>query len=120
MPRFGTLVANGKGMGPLVPNEIEKYLDRRLSHLISRLDRPGLQQRIKDHLTQREVDITHESIVSDSLGVRWSIFSLRIESARPLVMELIEHGFPPDIRGIDAQPSREGKKAGLPLSGRKL
>lgn len=97
-------------MGPLIPDEIEKYLDRRLSHLISRLDRPGLQKRIKDHLTQMEVDITQESIICDAGGVRWSIFSLRTESARPLVVELIEHGFPPDIRGIDAQPRREKEK----------
>ncbi|MCB2192510.1 MAG: hypothetical protein KQI62_13150 [Deltaproteobacteria bacterium] len=98
-------------MGPLIPDEIEKYLDRRLSHLISRLDRPGLQKRIKDHLTRMDVHITHESIISDEVGVRWSIFSLRTESARPLVVELIEHGFPPDIRGIDAQPNRDGGKA---------
>ncbi|WP_338606273.1 hypothetical protein [Desulfoferula mesophila] len=97
-------------MEPLIPKEIEKYLDRRLSHLISRLDRPGLQRRIKDHLTQLEVDITQESIIYDALGVRWSIFSLRTESARPLVVELIEHGFPPDIRGIDAQPQRDKEK----------
>lgn len=107
-------------MGPLIPDEIEKYLDRRLSHLISRLDRPGLQKRIKDHLTRMEVDITHESIISDSVGVRWSIFSLKTESARPLVVELIENGFPPDIRGIDAQPRREADRTRPPFQRRDL
>lgn len=91
-----------------------------MSHLISRLDQPELQQRIKDHLTQMDVDITHESIISDSVGVRWSIFSVRSESARPLVVELIENGFPPDIRGIDAQPRREGDRARPPLQGSDL
>jgi hypothetical protein len=103
-------LAINRAMGPLIPDEVEKYLDRSLSHLISRLDRPGLQKRIKDHLTRMDVAITHESIISDSLGVRWSIFSLRAESARPLVMELIENGFPPDIRAIDAQPNRDARK----------
>jgi len=67
-----------------------------------------------------DVDITHESIISDAVGVRWSIFSLKTESARPLVVELIENGFPPDIRGIDAQPQREGDKAKPPFQRRDL
>lgn len=96
-------------MGQLIPNEIEKYLDKNLSHLISRLDQPELQQRIKSHLVSQGIEITHESILSDEEGARWSVFSLREESARPLVVDLIENGFPPDIRGIDARPRREGQ-----------
>ncbi|MBU1275691.1 MAG: hypothetical protein KJ720_09970 [Proteobacteria bacterium] len=96
-------------MGQLIPNEIEKYLDNNLSHLISRLDQPELQQRIKNHLINQGVEITHESILSDAEGARWSVFSLREKSARPLVVDLIENGFPPDIRGIDARPRREGQ-----------
>lgn len=105
-------------MGPLIPDEIEKFLDRRLSHLIFRLDQPELQQRIKDHLIRQGVDITHESIFSDASGDRWSVFSLREESARPLVVELIENGFPPNIRGIDARPPRDGDKPGPSWQGR--
>jgi hypothetical protein len=63
------------------------------------------------------VDITHESIFYDAGGVRWSVFSLREESARHVVVELIENGFPPNIRGIDARPSRDGQKPGPLLPG---
>ncbi len=101
-------------MGPLIPDEIEKYLDRRLSHLISPLNHPDLARRIKEHLIGLGVDIAHESIISDEDGMRWLVFSVREESARPLVMDLIENGFPPNIKGIDARPSQEGRSAALP------
>ncbi len=90
-------------MSRILPQEIEKYLDYRYSHLISRIDHPDLPARIRRYLEERGIVITQESTFADEADVGWAVFSFEGESARPLVLDLIESGFPESIRGIDAQ-----------------
>jgi hypothetical protein len=90
-------------MDRVFPQEIEKYLDYRYSHLISRIDHPDLPGRIRQYLEKRGITITQESTFADETDVGWAVFSFKGESARPLVLDLIESGFPESIRGIDAQ-----------------
>lgn len=90
-------------MSHVLPKEIETYIDRGLSHLISRIEDPELPGRIRSYLQERGTAIIQQSSFRDEQDVEWMVFSFKGESARSLVLELFEMGFPESILGIDAQ-----------------
>lgn len=90
-------------MSRVLPREIEKYLDHRYSHLVSRIEDPELPERIRRFLEQRGTRINQQGTIVDEAGDNWAVFSFQGESARPLVLELLENGYTENIRGIDAK-----------------
>ena len=101
-------------MSRILPIAIEKYLDRRFSHLIVRVDRPDLPGRMREYLEQRGVTVVRQTTFSDESNEGWAVFSMQGESTSPLVLELIEYGFPQSIRGIDAQNLQPEDPTGTP------
>ncbi|MCB2227079.1 MAG: hypothetical protein KQH53_10415 [Desulfarculaceae bacterium] len=102
-------------MSRVLPIEIEKYLDHRYSHLVSRIEDPELPDRIRRFLEERGTRINQQGTIVDEAGENWAVFSFAGESARPLVLELLENGYPANIRGIDAKMiQNDGSENGLP------
>lgn len=93
-------------MSRVLPREIEKYLDHRYSHLVSRIEDPELPARLRRFLEERGTRINQQGTIVDEAGDNWAVFSFAGESARPLVLELLENGYPANIRGIDAKQLR--------------
>ncbi|MFH1032914.1 MAG: hypothetical protein V1806_00275 [Pseudomonadota bacterium] len=91
-------------MNPLLPVEMEKTLSGAWSHLIFRSAGSDLRVRLCDYLGRKGVAIKKELVFQGMDGQPWLLVSLARADAGPLIMELIEQGFPQNIIGIDAKP----------------
>ena len=91
-------------MEEVFPAELEQFLEPGLSYLVCRVDAPDLAEHLSDYLRQHNIPPERKHSFVDKSQNQWLVLSVGTDSARPLVLELIEGGFPATIYGIDANP----------------
>lgn len=106
MEPVGTIYAPIHNMHNQLPNQLEPYLDERLSHLIFRRPSPDLPQKVRDYLAGQGNDPIKEKTVSGEDGESWLIFSLDLADTRTLVLEMVGQGFGEGVLAIDARLKR--------------